>query len=664
MRKTFIVALVALLVAGIGGYFGFTFYVGYLARSHVAAVLANLKANGVEATTGEVRYDVFDGRFELRDIALAAPGQGALKVASFLATGVERPSPARLFAKKVEIEGIAFDGPLPLAPEIDASYRAPRIDVTALEIPSATPGAGTAWQVALAFLEQVTADRIAIPESTVSTRAGAGDSRIETDVTHGAVTFERLVDGRFATATIEPSTFTLGGAPQNAGKGSVGRVSAEGVDVGAMLVLLDPERRLAADAFRTVYGAISVDGYEVTTDGGLRQRWKSMALRDLAIRPSAIPAEELFAMGQRLQQLAAQGKEPSPEEAAQIMQLVAGVYDEGLRIGSIVFDGMDGTTPDGGKASLASLKAGPLEGGRFDQIALDKLSGTEADGKTFRVARLFVGGLRPGTMMDLAAEATRDAKALLNWPARLFSVLGTFELDDAEAPTDKGEPVNIDKLSLSWNGETDALPTRIAATLRMTGPTDAVSAADTAFALVPGQAQRVNVAMDVKADWNEGSGTATLDPIYVEVSDAFAVSARLTLNDVDDSVFSAQPDEAIAGAAQVNLGQLVISVTDAGLYDQKLEEAAKEQGIKPAEIRQLFAGFAELLLSETVSERPELGPAVQAFVSFIQKPMSTLALRITPRSEPLPVMTIVETLNGDNPLGVVDELDVEVADTP
>ncbi len=61
-----------------------------------------------------------------------------------------------------------------------------------------------------------------------------------------------------------------------------------------------------------------------------------------------------------------------------------------------------------------------------------------------------------------------------------------------------------------------------------------------------------------------------------------------------------------------------------------------------------------------MADRPELGPAVQAFVGFIQQPMSTLALRITPRGEPLPLMMIVEALQGDDPLGIVDEVDVKV----
>lgn len=660
MRKTFVVAFVALLVAAVGGYLGFTAFVAHLARSHVDAVLANLKAGGVDASAGKVSYDVLAGRFELHDLSLTAPGQGTLKVASFVANGVERPSPARIFAHDVAIEGVAFDGPLPLAPAVEASYRAPRIELAAVEFPATEPAPGAPWQVVLDVFGKVTTDRVSIPGSTVKTTSGAGDQRIETEVTHGAATFEMLKDGRFARASVAPSRFTVGGAPRYAGSGSVGDILAEGVDLSAFIILLDPQLREAATQFRTVYEAVTVAGYDVAAGDGLKQRWERLELRDVAIRPSAIPAEELFALGRQMQELAARGENLPPADAARLMEALASIYDGGLRVGSASFEGLHGETPDGGKATLAALKAGPFEEGRLDMLTLEKLKGTEPGGAPFHIDRLAVGGLRPGAALTLAAQITHEPDALLGWPAPLFALVGSVELDGAEAPTEAGEPVSIDRLALSWSGEPDALPTHLSASLRMTGPTGAVDPRQSAFALVPDQVGRASVAADIGASWNEAAGTATLEPFYVEVSDAFAVTAKLSLGDVDDSVFSTEPDEAMAGIGQVNLAALELTITDSGLYQQKLDEAAKEQGMSADDIRQLIAGFADLLLAQAVTDRPELGPAVQAFVDFIQHPGSTLALRITPRGGPLPVLAIGEALLGEDALGIVDELNVEV----
>lgn len=292
------------------------------------------------------------------------------------------------------------------------------------------------------------------------------------------------------------------------------------------------------------------------------------------------------------------------------------------------------------------------------------MTGKGPGGDTFAMARFHLAGLKAGTLLALIADAAEDPQNVARWPAPFFNTIEAIEIDKAEAPTKEGSPVDIDKFALTWTAEPDALPTRVSATLRMSGPPAALGVAGSALALPAGQAERVSVSMDLGAAWNEADDTVSFDPVYAEVSDAFSVSAKLTLSDVDDSVFSPQPDEALAGAAQVNLSALDITVTDAGLYDQKLEEAARDQGLKPDEIRQLFAGFADLLLGQTVADRPELGPAVQSFISFLQKPMSTLALRITPRAEPLPVMMIAETLKGDEPLAIVDELNIETLDKP
>lgn len=662
MRKPLVIALVVLLVAGVGGYFGFHLLVDHLARRQVETLFADLRANGVEAQGRDATYDVFSGRFEIRDLSFAAPGQGTLKIASFLATGTERPSPKRLFAKQVEISDLSYEGPLPLAPAVEASYRAPHITINALEIPSTQPAGTRPWQIALDLLEQTSADRISIPESLVITSTGTGSSRIETDVTHGATALERLLAGRIAKATVEPSRFTIGGAPANAATGKVGRVSVETIDVAALLTLLDPERRLADDQFRTVYGSVNVDGYEVTADAGMRQRWGAIDIRDVAIRPSIIPAEDLLALGNRLREAAAKGEDPSPDVVAQSLRGLAAAYD-GIRLGSVVLKDMSARDEDGNKAELAALTMGPLDGGQLENFAIDRLKGSDADGKVFRVDQMKIGGLRPGTLLELGADATEDPHSTqgLSWIMRLFGVVGGFELDGAEAPASAGgDPVVIDKLALSWQGEPDAFPTRIAATLRVSGPTSAFPRDNSLFALVPDGMTRASVALDVGGEWNESQSTLTLSPLYAEVSDAFALSLKVKLKDVDDSVFSTQPDEALAGALAASLDSVEITVSDAGIYERKLEEAAKEQGMEPEAIRQLLAGFAELLFSSTVADRPELEPATQAFVSFLQKPLGTLALKITPRGDSLPLGAIAETLQGDEPLTLVDELNVEV----
>lgn len=664
MRKPFLVALVALVVLGVGGYFGSRLYVNHLARSEVASALATLRGGGAEASVGEVNYDLFAGRFELHDLSLVGPGQGILKIGSLVANGVEQRDSGRVFARTVEIADLTMDVPMLVSTPGITRYHAPRVEVAALAFPAQAPVNGGPSQIALDFLRMITAERIDIPASTGTGSSGDGETRVRNEETNGAIRLDGLANGRFATLTAEPSRFRMNGPPELSGEGSVGRIDIKGFDIAGMLILLDPEQRLASDQFITIHDFVSIDDYELTM-AGVSQRMARMTMKDVAIRPSAIPVEELRAAGQMLEKADMVGNPAQIRQTAQLFRMAASVYDEGVRVGGLTIEGMEGTAPGGIAFGFGSFTVGAIEDGRMENIALEKVAGKGPDGGAFQMGHLQLSGLRAGTLMILFADAADNPKEFARWPVPVFSTIESIEIDNVVAPTDEGSPLDIDKFALSWTGEPDALPTRISATLRMSGPTALVNAGNSAFALVPGQMDRASVAVDFRASWNEADNTVVVDPAYFEVSDAFSFNARLTLSEVDDSVFSTQPDEALAGAAEVNLSALDLSVTDAGLYEQKLDAAAREQGLKPEEIRQLFAGFADLLLAQTVADRPELGPAVEAFVRFIQKPMSTLALRVTPREEPLPVMMILETLKGEDPLAVVDDLNVETpAATP
>ncbi|WP_421697319.1 hypothetical protein [Ancylobacter sp.] len=664
MRKPLLIALVALLILGIGGYFGIGLYVNHVARSEVDSALGTLRAGGATASVEDVRYDLFAGRFEMHGLSLAGPGQGALKIGTLVAHGVEQRGNERVFARNVAPTDVALSPPLGLGGTDTSEYRAPRAEITGLEFPMRAPVDGTPPQIALSFLRQVTAERVDIPVSTNTGSSGTGDTRIVSEETNGAIRLDALAKGRFARVTAEPSRFTLSGPTGGNGKGSVGQVEITGFDVAAVLILLDSELREASDAFITVHDSIAMADYELTLEGGISQRIKNITMKEVAIRPSAIPVEQILAMRGQLEKLAAAGREAPPEEAAELFRLIASIYDEGIRIGGVSVDTLDFTAPGGIAFSLGAFTLGAVEGGRIDSLTLDTLAGTGPAGESFKMGRFALGGLRAGTLMTLLADTAEHPAQVGRWPAPFFNTLESLSIDKLQAPTEEGSPLDIDRFALTWTAEPDALPTRISATLRMSGPTALVNSGKSAFALVPGQLNRASLAVDFGAAWDEAANTVVVEPAYVEVSDAFSLNLRLRLSGVDDSVFSTEPDEALAGAGEVNLDALDLTLTDAGLYDQKLEEAAKEQGLKPEEIRQLFAGFADLLLGQAVTDRPELGPAVDAFIRFVQKPMGTLSLRVTPRNPPLPMLLIVEALNSEDPLSLVDELNVTTPAAP
>ena len=665
MRKPLLIALVALPVLGVGGYFGLTAYVNHLARSEVLSALGTLRGAGAQASVGEVKFNLFTRRFELHDLSVIGPAKGELKIGTLVANGVEQRDAGRVFVATAQISDVTADIPQVISTPGITRYHAPLVEITALSVPGQAPVDGSPARIALDFFRSITAERIDIPASTGTGSTGEGATLVKNEESNGAIRLDGLANGRFATVTGEPSRLTFTGQPEFSGHGSVGKVDIKGFDIAGMLVLLDPEQREASDQFITIHDAVTIDGYAFTLNNGLSYRTAKMSMTGVAIRPAAIPLEELSAAGQQLQTIDRTGAAtPPPEEMAPIFRTAAAAFDEGVRFGGFAIEGLDVTAPGGIAFSLGAFTLGAVEGGRIDSLTLDTLTGTGPEGKSFKMGRFALGGLRAGTLMTLMADTAEHPAQVGRWPAPFFNTLESLSIDKLEAPTEEGSPLDIDRFALTWTAEPDALPTRISATLRMSGPTAMINSGNSAFALVPGQLDRASLAVDFGAAWDEATNTVVVEPAYVEVSDAFSLNARLRLSGVDDSVFSTEPDEALAGAAEVNLDSFDLTLTDAGLYDQKLEQAAKEQGLKPEEIRQLFAGFADLLLGQAVADRPELGPAVDAFIRFVQKPMGTLSLRVTPRNPPLPMLLIVEALNSEDPLSLVDELNVTTPAAP
>lgn len=663
MRKTFFVAIIALLVLGVGGYFGFKLYVAHEARQQFEALLAELRANGIEAEGGEVEFDLFDGRLQIRDLSLKNPSLGTFTLESFLATGLDRPSPSRIFADRITLTNAAFDGPMPLSPGVHGTYHAAEIVIDKAEGPSAFGATGTSMQIMVALLDQLTADRIRIPSSTARFRSVAGNETVE--MVHGETIAAWLNKGQLKEVTVEPSKFRVTGAPDTAGTGTIGKVTAQGVDLTAGLVLLDPDLRKAGAEFRTAYGSVTIDGYEVSTDNGFSQSWSSVDIRDVAVKPAALPINELMQALQHVQQVSAAGAELSNQATSDLMHLFAQAYD-GLRLGGATLTGMKAAQPDGSRATLQAMRIGPFDEGRLSAITFEDFEGTEGSDRPFKFDRMSIAGLRPGVMARLIGDAAADPNAAgdIGFLMQSFGFLSGFELSGAEASVEPGQaPAIIDKLAASWQAAEGALPTKLSATLRLSGPTDAFGLDDTVSQILPGDVTRASVAFDLGAIWNQSDQTVAVTPVYLEVSDAFSFSASLGFGGVGAGAFASEPASVIAAALAAHVTGLDISLADFGLYDQKLNEAAKEQGMDPATIRQLLAGFAQLLMSQTIADRPELDPALQSLVAFLQKPMGKIALRVTPRSDALTVLSVLQALQED-PTTLIDEVDVEVIDTP
>lgn len=681
MRKIVVIAPIALVLAGGLSYFAITRYADYEAGRQIDRVIDGLKAEGFEASRGAVAYDLFANRLEAKDIAVSTPAGERLHIAGLTASGLAQPATDRIRVEQVELRELSVERPVSLAPAITGQVRVPQVVVTGFE--GATRVSATANEplpVALAFVEAARIARIQIPTASSTLRSGPQDMAVESDVTYHNIVVEDVASGRIARSTVEQAVFQIGGNAAAAGQGEIGPVRTEGADIATALILLDPVRRQAETGSRQLYGAVTGENYRFKAGNGTAEEWKTIRLGEVSVRPAGLPTEELIAIGLRLREMAAAGDEPQAQEVAEFMDTLASVYDA-LTIKGASFEGLKATEPTA-TVKLDSLTFGTLENGRLDSFALNGLSGTEQTGATatgatspgtaapsaeaprpFRLDRLTVKGLRPGIAMRFAGEVSvsprtaQDPVTLL----RLLGVVDGIELNGLEAATAPGEAVTIDTFALSWSARPGALPTRLAFTLRAAAPTAGMGEAAKAGLLLPPDVSRASIAADLGLQWAEADRTLTLAPVYAEISDSFAFHGSARLTDVGPAAFAAEPDAALGAMMAANLASVEVKLTDSGLYEQKLAEAAREQGATPEALRQLLAGFSEMMLSPLTEDRPDFRPAVEQLTAFLARPMGTLALRLTPRNPPLPLANAVLAAQND-PIELLNEVNIEALD--
>lgn len=666
MRKL-LVALLLVAALAVGGYFGVTAYAQNEAERQVTALFGNLEAGGLKASRGPVRFDLFARTLDLADITLAAAdGSGTTSIGRITARGFSPPANGRIKVARIEIADVAFNGPSPFYAGVTTGYGIPQIVIEDYEGPeSVVASSSEPAQLLLSFLESASATAISAPSVLITTEAKLGDNTISTRFGYGAARLSGIAGGRIADVQIGPSTFSYkepGAKPGNAVDGEIGRTTIKGMDIGAMIALGDPRRRAAETSFRTLYESIEGDDYKASFDNGFTQQWRKITFGKIAVRPAALPIDQISTSFQRLEEAEAKGERTSPAEVANLLDALAGLYG-GIEFGGIVIDDMRLQQPGKMDTTLKALRVGDMAGGRFSLITLEGLSGKATDGKTLKLDRFALTGLNPGEMMQLTAEAA-SAPAALNTPQ---NALGAFRLMEGMefaglemgADSTPGETMKVDSFQLSWGDYAGPMPQKIASSLRMSGPTAQFAEDQQAFAALADLGiKQLNLNFTGAIDFDEARKTMVATP-FVAIGDAFSMSGRLALAGIDGSFYLAKDDaEALQNLLAVKFEGLEITLTDAGIYQMKLKRMAEDQGATPEATQEMVVGFAQIFAEQATSEHPELEPVSKAILDFLGGPKGTLTLKITPKGE-LPLATLLQATRGGDAEAALDLVNIE-----
>ena len=269
-----LIGLLAAIIIATGGYFGFEFYVQHRVAGEVEAAFEQVRAGGGKASHGAVSYDPWSRTVTIADIAVeAAQPPVSVKIARFVASGVNRPDPTRFSADSIEAGDVEVGGTMATQAGWRLTYKAPQIVVkdysgpTGLQQP-ASSSAADMYRIALQQFATVTASSVTA-RSVVGT-LDYGATTGDVSYTYSDVALRDIKNGNVATTTVGRLVFAVD-MPQ-AGKteklaGDIAGLALYDFDTASAAAIFDPARA-NDNGYTRVYRQMTAGAYSITSDRG------------------------------------------------------------------------------------------------------------------------------------------------------------------------------------------------------------------------------------------------------------------------------------------------------------------------------------------------------------------------------------------------------------
>jgi hypothetical protein len=638
-----LMGLASAVVIAVAGFFGFQFYTQHRIAGEIDAAFEQIRAAGGKASHGAVSFDLWRRTVKVADIAseTAAQPPVSIKIASVTALGVGRPDATRFSADSIEVTDVEIGAGATAQATWQLTYKVPLITMkgysgpVSLHRPPASASTIDLYRSALEQFSTVSASSVSVPTIFGTINSSPG---VLGDFTYSGVALPEIRDGKIATLQVERVAFTVN--TQQAGKadkmtGEIANLTLRDFDAAASASVLDPQKA-NDDRYYRVYGQTTTGAYTVTSSQGVRMRIDGIAIDEFSVRPSRIQLPALLAM------LPPAGAPPSPAQARDMMEKMATIY-EGIRIGNVEMRGWSIDTPQG-PLKLAAIRFN-LENGKIGELAVEDIDSHSPKGP-IKVGRFALKSLDISNLLRMSALFSNPAqKPSPDQFAGLLALLEGVEVKGFVAPyKDSGKPVTIDAFDLHWGQFVGPIPSKLRLTAKMSAPVDAHDPK-----LQPLVAVGLNTLAadcDVGAEWTETSHTFVLDASALDIDGIMKASARISLVNVPRQIFSLDPQQAAAMAAQIQAGTIELTVRDTGGVDVAVAEYARIQSVTRDAARQAIVDNIRASSETIVAANPDGGTIVDALVHFVETPHTALTLKLTPLGT-VPVMALLQALQNE-----------------
>jgi hypothetical protein len=642
MRKV-VTGVLAILIAGTGGYFGARGWAQQWVEQEVETSLAAMRVPGGNVTHGPVEIELVRRRFSLVNVVAGTPGESkaSLRIGHVTATGIGQPSAGRISAAQLEIDDLEIDGTIAVGAGLHVTYRIPRLEFADYSGPTAVlypADAASPIEAIRAVLQQfaaIKASSLTIPAATVS--LAAKDLPLSAvEYGYSGIVARNIGEGRIGSTTVDRMVAAVNAVGPNGPGGFTAELNGMQTldfDSGPILAVLS---RSADDRYQRVYRQITAGPYAVTFNGPqgpVRMLIDGIGAEDVALKPSKFPLAEMISLFSSLPRA---GEPMDPQRALAVLDTMAGAYD-GIRMGSFEMRGMKVAVPAPQEpVSIRAVRMAGFENGRLTELSLEGLDAQTPSHEPVKIGRFALRGLGFSELIRSVARSAAPGQPPS--PDQLMSLLRALEGIEIQGLIvpyqNTGRQVEIETARISWGEFVGAFPTQVRAAFHISGPITNGDAGPFNQLSATGMTT-ATVDLDAGARWTEASRLATLSPFSAKLANFGSIEVNATLGNIPASAFTLDTVTFMAATAAVEAGPVEIVVHDLGGLDLKVAEVARQQNLSPDAARRMLVETATQPWAALVPSSADLAGLADAVAHFMEAPGGRLSVSITPKGRVL-----------------------------
>ena len=652
--KRILIGLVALLVLGAGGWFGFNFYVQHRATAEVEAAFERIRSSGGKASHGKIGFELATRTLTIEDIAIA-PGeqpQAQIKIAGIKGTGVRLIDDSSFSADSIDVTGFEVALDQVGAAKLKASYKIPQLTLRDYAGPvhaGNAPTGGSLIELYRYVLEQyasITASSVTAPTLTMTfdaSRSAAGSG----EVAYSGLAIQNLKRGKIDAMKADRAVFTID-VPQPGRQdkltGDLSNIIVNDFDATAIAAALDPQKS-GDDSYHRVYRQISAGPYVLKSTQGMRMDIDGITFEDIAVQPSKFRPAEIIALMPTDRSVV-----PTAAQSREMMEKLAGFY-EGFRIGKIEIGKTSMSTPQG----TARINAVRYREGEFAVEGVD----TPSPQGQFKMERFALKSFSAANLMRWAAGLSSHGQPPSpDQMLGLFRVLEGAEIKGVVAPYKTTRQfVTIDTLSLNWGQLVGSIPSKANLVVKMVTPTDPANPAQRP--LIMAGVDKLAINLDLGAAWTESSGAFALAPATIDLGNLARAQARFALANVPRGVFTTDPVQAMSDAGKIETGAIELSLRDSGAVDLVVAQFSRMQDVSRDAARSAIVEMIRAQGEKLAASNLDVRAAVDALAGFVATSGQTLTIKLTPLGK-LPVVQLMDVLNSE-PVAALAQFRIEAS---